>query len=34
VIHYTQGLKVPPGGPIVDELGHPIPSSPHFDDES
>jgi uncharacterized membrane protein len=33
VIHYTQGLKVPPTGPIVDELGHPIPSSPHFDDE-
>jgi len=33
VIHYTQGLKVPPTGPIVDELGHPIPSAPHFDDE-
>ena len=33
VIHYSQGLKVPPHGPIVDELGHPIPSSPHFDDE-
>lgn len=36
VIHYTQGLKVPPNGPIVDELGHPIPyppSEPHFDDE-
>ena len=34
VIHYAQGLKVPPKGPIVDELGHPIPSSsPHFDDE-
>ncbi len=33
VIHYTQGLEVPKTGPIVDELGHPIPSSPHFDDE-
>jgi uncharacterized membrane protein len=33
VIHYTQGLNVPPTGPIVDELGHPIPSTPHFDDE-
>jgi uncharacterized membrane protein len=33
VIHYSQGLKVPPKGPIVDEMGHPIPSSPHFDDE-
>jgi uncharacterized membrane protein len=35
VIHYARGLKVPPGGPIVDPLGHPIPHpSPHFDDES
>ena len=34
IIHYAQGLKVPPNGPIVDELGHPIPaSSPHFDDD-
>jgi uncharacterized membrane protein len=36
VIHYRQGLKVPPNGPIVDELGHPIPyptAEPHFDDE-
>ena len=34
VIHYSQGLKVPPSGPIVDELGHPIASSsPHFDDD-
>ena len=33
VIHYTHGLKVPKTGPIVDELGHPIPSAPHFDDE-
>ena len=33
VIHYTQGLRVPSTGPIVDELGHPIPSTPHFDDE-
>jgi uncharacterized membrane protein len=33
-IHYTQGLKVPPCGPIVDGLGHPIShSEPHFDDE-
>jgi uncharacterized membrane protein len=36
VIHYSQGLKVPPSGPIVDEMGHPIPhpqAEPHFDDE-
>jgi uncharacterized membrane protein len=33
VIHYTQGLIPKPTGPIVDELGHPIPSTPHFDDE-
>ena len=27
VLHYSQGLKVPPSGPIVDGQGHPIPSS-------
>lgn len=33
-IHYFEGLKVPPHGPIVDPLGHPIASPvPHFDDE-
>ena len=25
VIHYTQGIDVPPTGPIVDHTGHPIP---------
>ncbi len=35
VIHYERGIVVPPTGPIVDPLGHPIPpSAPHFDDES
>jgi uncharacterized membrane protein len=36
LIHYSQGLKVPRNGPIVDELGHPIPyppAEPHFEDE-
>ena len=34
VIHYAQGLKVPPTGPIVDPQGHPISHpEPHFDDE-
>jgi uncharacterized membrane protein len=36
VIHYSQGLKVPTQGPILDELGHPIPyppAEPHLDDE-
>jgi uncharacterized membrane protein len=35
LIHYSQGIKVPPCGPIVDEMGHPIPyppAEPHFDD--
>jgi uncharacterized membrane protein len=34
ILHYYQGLKVPPHGPIVDEQGHPISHpEPHFDDE-
>jgi uncharacterized membrane protein len=34
VIHYSEGLRIPPHGPIVDNLGHPIPHpEPHFDDE-
>jgi uncharacterized membrane protein len=36
IIHYSQGLKVPPCGPILNEMGHPIPyptAEPHFDDE-
>ena len=34
VIHYTEGLRIPPHGPIVNEKGHPIPHpEPHFDDE-